>query len=88
MVKMSHFIFKFIFNSHCPTDRLKRSYERLKRSQWRQYNDFLPLLSISESVIRRIQKNDSREIRKRIYMFSECFSVSGQMVIFLDFQLF
>lgn len=68
------YIEKNIFFSNL--ESLKKSYTKLNGREWKRFIDFMPLLSISESKINGIQH--VREIRNRVYLFSEYFSVSIQ----------
>lgn len=55
-------------------ESLKKSYTKLKRCDWKHFIDFMPLLSISDTEM--TSEYHVREIRNRVYLFSEYFSVS------------
>lgn len=54
---------------------MKKTYERLSWSNWTKVDDFVPLLAVNETKIRKIQIHQRHIIRNRIYLFNEYFSV-------------
>lgn len=71
-------IFNFPFLIFFIKDDLKKTYQRLQRSNWKQIDDFVPFLALEESIIRKIQTystHRSHAIRDRVYLLHECFAV-------------
>lgn len=59
----------------------------MRISEWKQFVDFMPLLSISESKIKSIQQHNIYEIRNRVYWFSKYFAVSCQIKTNINYQV-
>lgn len=64
-------------------ESLKKSYTKLKRCDWKRFIDYMPLLSISESKM--TSEYYVREIRNRVYLFSEHFLVSLEISWTIEF---
>lgn len=68
-------IFSHLKFHHLIADRLKIRFGLLSRRTWDSVDDFVPLLTIPESRIKRIQKYNISVIRDRIYLFKQYCSV-------------
>lgn len=66
----NYFLWKIIISI---PESLKKSHTKLEQGDWKQFIDFMPLLSINDSKLSR--EVYVHEIRERVYLFSEYFSV-------------